>query len=77
MPVKHFIRHLFHNIDSVFRPLDQKDPTTRTEPISTKNLLKEDGDLTTRKVILGWVLDTTQYTIELTERRFNRLLELR
>jgi hypothetical protein len=76
MPAKQFIRHIFHNIDRVFRPLDQKDPATRTEPISTKKLLKGDGDLTTRKIILGWVLDTSQYTIELTERRLNRLLEL-
>ena len=76
MPELTFIRHIFHNIDQVFRPLDPTDPPARTEPISTTKLLKGDGNLCTRKVILGWILDTTTYTLELTERRLHRLLQL-
>jgi hypothetical protein len=76
MPVPQFIRHIFHNVDRVFRPVDSKDTTPRSEPISVKKLLKGDGDLATRKVILGWIIDTHQFTLELTKRRLQRLLEL-
>lgn len=76
IPKQQFTRHIFHTIDRVFRPLEPSDSPARTEPISTSKLQKGDGNLSTRKVILGWILDTTKYTLELTDRRLHRLLQL-
>jgi hypothetical protein len=73
MPAKQFIRHIFHTINRVIRPLTPTDPPARSEPISIKKLLKGDGNLTTRKDILGWTLDTISLTLELTDRRHKRL----
>ena len=58
-------RTLFECLDSVFRPLAASDNLRRKEPNSTKKLAKGDGAWTTRKVMLGWVLDTVRRTIEL------------
>lgn len=69
-------RTLFHTIDQVLRPLHPSDPPTRQEPISEKKLRKGDARWSTRKVILGWVLDTVAQTIELPERRLLRLQEI-
>jgi hypothetical protein len=63
MPELTFIHHIFHNIDRIFHPLDPTDPPYRIEPISTSKLLKGDGNLFTRKVIFGWILDTATYTL--------------
>ncbi len=69
-------RILFESIDSIFRPLSPDDPSSRQEPISVKKLLTGDGSWCTCKTILGWVLDSIKYTIELPPRRMRRLEEI-
>ena len=66
-------RLLFHKIDTVLRPLDLQDPPARTEPISVKKLLKGDASWSTRKEVLGWVIDSVAGTITLPPRRLTRL----
>jgi len=69
-------RILFHTIDDVFRPLDSDDLPGRQEPISIKKLRQGDGAWATRKLILGWMIDTVAMTLELPDRRRIRLQEL-
>ena len=66
-------RALLHVMDKVFRPLDSDDNPHRQEPTSVKKLLKGDGTWDTRKIILGWILDTVNGTIELPPHRVARL----
>ena len=51
--------HLWHAVDQV---LAQPSETSheRPEAISIKKPQKGDGSWTTRKTLLGWVVDTTQ-----------------
>jgi hypothetical protein len=67
---------LFHAIDSVFRPLSPDDPPLRRDPISHSKLDKGDAKWATRKILLGWIIDTVAGTIELPERRASRLQDL-
>ena len=67
---------LMHAIDTVFRPLDEKDPSTRSEPISMKKLKKGDCSWSTCKAVLGWLIDTTAMTICLPPHRVQRLTEI-
>ena len=60
-------------MDKAFRPLDPDDNPHRQEPASVKKLLKGDGRWDTRKIILGWILDTINGTIELPPHRVARL----
>jgi hypothetical protein len=69
-------RLLLHTLDQVFRPLDATDSPFRQEPVSVKKLGKGDAAWTTRKVVLGWIIDTVQMTIELPPHRLERLHEL-
>ena len=69
-------RLLFEAIDTVLRPLEETDKTSRQEPISVKKLKKGDACWGTRKTILGWIIDTVQETIELTPRRLQRLKDI-
>ena len=48
----------------------------RLEAVSLKKLLKGDGSWGTRKVILGWVIDTLRQTIELPPHRKLELSQL-
>ena len=66
---------LLHAIDEVLRPLDRED-TVHQEPISVKKLQKGDGDWSTQKTILGWLLDTTKKTIQLPPHRHDRLRQI-
>jgi hypothetical protein len=66
-------RIIFDTIDRVFRPLSPTDGKNRQEPISVKKLKKGDARWSTRKNVLGWVLDTVRETIELPQRRLDRL----
>jgi hypothetical protein len=66
-------RVLYHNIDRVFRPPDESDPSNRNDPISVKKLMKGDGAWDTVKIILGWLIDTIAGTIELPLHRIERL----
>ena len=68
---------LYHAIDTIFRPLHPDDlPFQRKEPISEKKLHKGDGLWETRKVILGWIIDTQRETIELPPHRLARLHDI-
>jgi len=69
-------RRLLHSIDTVFRPVDSKDPPSRAHVPSTKKLKKGDACLMTRKVVLGWVIDTIRSTLELPPHRQKRLHEI-
>lgn len=69
-------RAVLHSLDDVFRPLAADDLPARQEPASRKKLQKGDGFMATRKVILGWLIDSLAMTITLTERRFQRLQEI-
>ena len=69
-------RAILHSIDDVFRPLQASDGPHREEPTSLKKLLQGDGCLATRKAILGWILDSLRYTLELPEHRYQRLREI-
>jgi hypothetical protein len=64
---------VFHTIDSCLRPLAPTDSPHRKEPISMKKLNKGDCMWGTRKMMLGWILDTTLQTIELPAHRAARL----
>jgi hypothetical protein len=65
-------RILFHAIDEVIHPLDPAH-AFHQEPISIKKLLKGDGCWGTSKVILGWLIDTVNQTLELPPHRYERL----
>jgi Reverse transcriptase (RNA-dependent DNA polymerase). len=67
---------VLHSIDSVFRPNDERDPKTRSEPVSLKKLDKGDASWNTNHTILGWDIDTTQKTITLPAHRKERLAEV-
>jgi hypothetical protein len=66
-------RVLLHAVDQIFRPLDEQDTPFRKEPVSVKKLLKGDAYWETRKIILGWILDTIAKTLELPPHRRERL----
>lgn len=70
------IRSLLHAIDRVFRPVDALDTPMRKHVPSVKKLKKGDAFMCTRKVILGWLVDSMAQTIELPEHRKVRLREL-
>ena len=68
-------RNILHSIDLVFdEPRPGED--NRNEAASLKKLLKGDGSWDTRKLILGWIIDTALGTIELPEHRKERLLAI-
>ena len=69
-------RILLHAIDEVFRPLDNKDPPTRREPVSIKKLRQGDTSWGTIKLALGWVINTIAATIHLPKHRLERLAEI-
>ena len=68
-------RHLLHAIDRVLAMPDVS-PLKRNEAVSLKKLLKGDGSWGTRKIILGWILDTVRQTIELPPHRKAELAQL-
>jgi hypothetical protein len=67
---------LMHAIDLVFRPNDEADLPTRSEPISVKKLQKGDGSWSTIKTVLGWIINTGSLTIALPAHRVQRLAEI-
>lgn len=65
---------LLHVNDAVLRPNDPSDTCTRRlEPISEKKLQQGDGNWSTRKVLLGWLIDTMAHTLSLPPHRAHRL----
>ena len=67
---------IFHSIDDILRPNTPTDSEHRNEPISLSKLAKGDAKWATRKVLLGWIVDTVAETIELPEHRRLRFLEI-
>ena len=67
--------HLLHAVDQVLAQ-PQADETHRNEAISIKKLLKGDGSWGTRKIVLGWIIDTVRQTIELPDFRRQQLVEI-
>ena len=66
--MKTFRQHLFHAIDDILSQPDASE-THRNEAVSLKKALKGDSSWSTRKVILGWIIDTVRQTIELPAHR--------
>ena len=69
-------RVILHSLDRVFRALGPEDLPERQEPASLPKLQKGDGFMSTRKTVLGWLLDTIAMTLQLTARRYARLVEI-
>jgi len=61
---KAFRHTLLHAIDKVFAQPTDKEPN-RQEAALVKKLKRDNGALTTQKLILGWILDTLRKTLEL------------
>ena len=68
-------RVLLHAVDDVLAQPNLDEPH-RQEAVSLKKLLKGDGAWDTRKLILGWIIDTYRRTIELPPHRHARLQEI-
>jgi hypothetical protein len=66
-------RTLLHTLDEVLRKLDTLDDEHRKEPASTKKLKQGDACWGTRKLVLGWIIDTILLTLELPQHRKDRL----
>jgi hypothetical protein len=66
-------RVLLHAIDRLFRALSDDDHSARKEPVSVKKLNEGDAYWCTRKLMLGWLLDTEAMTLELPLHRRERL----
>jgi hypothetical protein len=73
---QHVKRILLTSLDEVLRKLENQDNAHRQEPASVKKILKGDATWATRKVILGWLLDTCAMTVQLPPRRVDRLFEI-
>ena len=67
---------IFHSIDDILRPNCPTDSAHRSEPISLSKLAKGDAKWATRKILLGWIVDTVAETIELPEHRRLRFIEI-
>ena len=65
-------RHLYHAIDKVLATPEVSDDQ-RLEALSLKKLKKGDGAWSTRKELLGWVVDTLKQTLELPAHRKHEL----
>jgi hypothetical protein len=68
---------LLHSIDQIFRPLSPDESLGhRKDPISHSKLNKGDAMWSTRKCLLGWIIDTITETVELPAHRATRLLDI-
>ena len=56
---------LFESINDVLHPLAATNKPRQKETNLTKKLEKGDGAWATRTIVLGWLLDTVRWTIEL------------
>jgi len=73
---QHVKRHLLNSLDLVFRQLDNQDLPHRQEPASIKKMLKGQAMWHTRKIILGWIINTVAMTLELPAYRVQRLHDI-
>jgi len=69
-------RALLHSIDNVFQTLMPNDKPTQQEPVSLKKLQEGDCSFGTLKLILGWIIDTINMTIQLPPHRVDQLAEI-
>ncbi len=67
--------HLLHAIDQVLAQPSVSE-AHRNEAVSMKKLLKGDGSWETRKLVLGWIIDTLRQTLELPPHRKLQLASL-
>ena len=67
---------MLHSLDKVLRPLEPTDNPSRQEPASVKKMEKGDAAWATRKILLGWLIDTINNTIQLPLHRIQRLHEI-
>ena len=70
------LRRLLRSIDEAFRPLDNLDAPHCKHVPSIKKMKAGDANCNTRKVILGWIVDTVKGIITLPEHRCEWLLEI-
>ena len=68
-------RHLYHAIDDILASPDIS-VEQRNEALSLRKLLKGEGAWETRKVLLGWIVDTIRQTVELPPHRKLMLAEI-
>jgi hypothetical protein len=66
-------RTLLHTLDEVLLELNILDDEHRQEPASTKKLKQGDACWGTRKLVLGWIINTILLTLELPQHRKDRL----
>ena len=69
-------RRLMYNINDIFRRNTSSETQAvlpRREPISDKKLLQGDAAWSTTGIVLGWLLDTVQGTLQLPAHRVARL----
>jgi hypothetical protein len=67
---------LLHTLDEVFRGVDALDGPHHKEPAPTKMLRQGDAFWETRKLTLGWIINTIRMTLELPPHRKERLLAI-
>jgi hypothetical protein len=65
--IPHLTRSILHGIEEVFPGPDTTGHAGGREPVSEKKIRRGEADWTTRKVVLGWLLDGERRTIELTD----------
>jgi hypothetical protein len=63
-------------LESVLRQLEAGDNNYHQEPAPVKKFLMGDATWATRKVILGWLMDTVAMTIQLPHHRLAQLFEI-
>ena len=66
---------IMHAVDDVFSQPDSM-TVKHKEAVSEKKLLKGEGGWSQWKEILGWILDTSRGTLELTDRQKSRILAI-
>jgi len=70
-------RHMLHSIDAVFRATPSPlDAPNRKEVISRSKLANGDGTWSTQKLVLGWLLNTANKTLQLPLHKAERLSQL-
>jgi hypothetical protein len=68
-------RCILNAVDTVFATCKDK-TSNRKEAVSEKKLDKGDGGWSQWKEVLGWMFDTENGTMELTERRKERVSQI-
>jgi hypothetical protein len=73
---QHVKRILISSLDEVLRKIDDQGNVHRKEPASIKKMLKGDTTWATRKVVLGWLLDTVAMNVQLPSHQVTHLFEI-